>query len=352
MNIVDILVEVFSYLVEWVKPRGKSKFPIRKLGLGLTTALFLVFLFYLLTYILNGKIEAAIVMVIQFVLSVLLYETILLIFYVPLRKKCYSYHLVMLWQWVGLVVLQPKKGFIDWIQSMYISDKAFYTVVILWLLGAIVRFSIDVIRHKRLLVKLNEGSLSNLDEKTKKIFENILLEVSTQYDTQISGINIKKTMGIKTPIAVGALKPTIYLPLNEYSDLELEYVFRHELVHIVNADNDIKVLISFINALLWFLPFMKRVTKLVAEDIELACDEVVLDEKGENERKLYANLILNQQAEMNGFSTCLSASAESLKYRLNRIISPKIHGKLLGIVANIIGLSLSIGLSEIFLLLL
>lgn len=64
--------------------------------------------------------------------------------------------------------------------------------------------------------------------------------------------------------------------------------------------------------------------KKSAEDLELSCDETVLLDTGEDTRKRYARLILNTAGDHRGFTTCLSASAEALRYRLKRITGPQV----------------------------
>lgn len=57
-----------------------------------------------------------------------------------------------------------------------------------------------------------------------------------------------------------------------------------------------------------------------AEDMELSCDETVLLSADGAQRKQYVDLILDTAADDRGFTTCLSASASALRYRLQRIL--------------------------------
>lgn len=51
-------------------------------------------------------------------------------------------------------------------------------------------------------------------------------------------------------------------------------------------------------------------------DLELSCDEAVLRGADSERRKKYAQLLLSIAGDSRGFSTCLSASAKTLRYRL------------------------------------
>ena len=60
-----------------------------------------------------------------------------------------------------------------------------------------------------------------------------------------------------------------------------------------------------------------------ADDFELSCDEMVLREMSEENRKVYAELLLQTVETHRGFTTCLSASASALRYRMRNIMKPR-----------------------------
>ncbi|MBR0440615.1 MAG: hypothetical protein IJK25_01625, partial [Firmicutes bacterium] len=59
-----------------------------------------------------------------------------------------------------------------------------------------------------------------------------------------------------------------------------------------------------------------------SEDLELSCDEKVIYHCGEGSKRRYAELILNAAGSGKGFTSCLSSSAEGLRYRLSRLMEP------------------------------
>jgi len=56
-----------------------------------------------------------------------------------------------------------------------------------------------------------------------------------------------------------------------------------------------------------------------AEDMELSCDDTVLLSADDDTRRRYASLLLNAAGDGRGFTTCLSASARTMRYRLKNI---------------------------------
>lgn len=127
-----------------------------------------------------------------------------------------------------------------------------------------------------------------------------------------------------TPLTIGLLAGArvVVLPVRDYTDEELRLVLTHEAVHIARCDAASKLALVSVTALFWFNPLVWLAIRRSAEDIELSCDEAVTLGAGEAERRRYADLILSSAGDERGFTTCLSARASSLRYRLRQIMKP------------------------------
>ena len=128
---------------------------------------------------------------------------------------------------------------------------------------------------------------------------------------------------VATPLSVGlfARSVRVVLPERDYTPEELTLIFRHELVHIGREDAWNKFFLVFCTALCWFNPLMWVASKRSSEDLELSCDETVLLESDADTRQRYAALLLQTAGDERGFTTCLSASARALRYRLKSVVS-------------------------------
>ena len=115
----------------------------------------------------------------------------------------------------------------------------------------------------------------------------------------------------------------LVLPEKEYTDDELDMIFSHELVHIIREDGMTKLYMAICKAFNFFDPFIYSGTKKCCQDIELACDQIVLTDADEKARREYGKLILSSAGEEEGFTSNLSADGESMKYRLMNILEPK-----------------------------
>ncbi len=130
---------------------------------------------------------------------------------------------------------------------------------------------------------------------------------------------------IRVPLSVGLFQHSIrvVLPERNYTSEELALIFRHELIHIGREDSWNKFFLVFCTAMCWFNPLMWAAMKRSSEDLELSCDETVLLDSGDDARRRYADLLLRTAGEEQGFTTCLSASADALRYRLKSVIAAK-----------------------------
>ena len=129
---------------------------------------------------------------------------------------------------------------------------------------------------------------------------------------------------ISTPLTIGLSKRStrVVLPDRKYSKEDLELIMRHELVHIGHEDAWSKFFMVFCTAMCWFNPLMWIAMRKSADDVELSCDETVLLNTNEATRKQYAILLLDTAGDERGFTTCLSASANAMRYRLKSITKP------------------------------
>ena len=129
---------------------------------------------------------------------------------------------------------------------------------------------------------------------------------------------------VSTPLTIGCFERSmrLVLPMRSYSPDELSMIFRHELRHILRCDTRTKLFLSFCAAMCWFNPLAWLARRKVADDLELSCDEAILSGTFEDERRRYADLLLKSAGDGRGCTTCLSAAAGTLRYRLRNIVRP------------------------------
>ncbi len=186
------------------------------------------------------------------------------------------------------------------------------------------RIILHMIYRKRIMTDLIPPS-----EDVASLWEKVFIEAIPERKGALRKRKITElwiSPEVKTPLTVGIIKLVVLLPAHDYSKKELSIIFRHELVHIRRSDTGTRFYMAFCNAVFWFFPpIWKRISHM-AEDIELSCDETVLEEADNDARKEYAELILKTAGDNHGFTTALSTTAASLKYRMEQILRPVKRG--------------------------
>lgn len=96
-----------------------------------------------------------------------------------------------------------------------------------------------------------------------------------------------------SPMLVGFLKPVLILPEVYYDREELSFILRHELVHYRRKDTWCKLLFMLAAAVHWFNPLVWIMQREAAVDMELACDEKVVQGADFETRKAYTETLLS-----------------------------------------------------------
>jgi len=98
---------------------------------------------------------------------------------------------------------------------------------------------------------------------------------------------------VSSPVITGLLKPVLLLPHDQFSEQELSFIFRHELVHYQRRDLWYKMILTIANGLHWFNPFVYLMVARAGMDIEISCDDQVMKGLDDNARAIYGEAILD-----------------------------------------------------------
>ena len=135
--------------------------------------------------------------------------------------------------------------------------------------------------------------------------------------------NIRLCDRIDTPFILGIIAPKIYLPSN-INNSDTEYVIAHEKAHIKRCDHLWKPLGFILLAVYWFNPLIWLAYALLCRDIELACDQKVIKELGEDIKKPYSEALINCSVSQKAISACPLAFGETgVKTRIKSILNYK-----------------------------
>ncbi len=105
-------------------------------------------------------------------------------------------------------------------------------------------------------------------------------------------LSLRKMNDDSSPMLVGLLRPTVYLPNRNLSQNQIRMVFLHELTHYKRGDLFLKWLALFVNAVHWFNPLCYLLVANFSEACEVSCDMAVTRHMSDEEQKLYMKTIL------------------------------------------------------------
>lgn len=198
----------------------------------------------------------------------------------------------------------------NWIWILFGIWFVGFTSILLW----------KIVSHLWFRKRVLTGAYPVTDQATLDLWDQAIKE---------SGIKKPKfqlvvSPNIQSPLTVGLFRRSlkVVLPERMYSHAELKLIFSHEIIHIGREDNWSKFFLMFCTAMCWFNPLMWIAMRKSADDLELSCDETALLGSDTEVRHQYASLLLSAAGDERGFTTCLSAAASSMRYRLKSIVNP------------------------------
>lgn len=156
--------------------------------------------------------------------------------------------------------------------------------------------------------------------------ENIQTEQWLRKQTLRRKVRIRQSDCITTPLTYGVFAPVILLPKNVLSEKneELEYILEHELVHVKRYDIVTKLFLIAALCIHWFNPCVWLMYTLFNRDMELACDEAVLNNLGENKKSAYALALISMEEKKSGLTPFYSSfSRNAMEERIKAIMKSK-----------------------------
>ena len=135
--------------------------------------------------------------------------------------------------------------------------------------------------------------------------------------------NIYQSEKVCSPFVLGIIRPKIYLPYHMDSR-EMGHVIAHEQTHICRRDHWWKPLGFLLLTIHWFNPLMWLSYVLLCRDIELACDEKVIGEMGNEQRADYTQALVTCSVGRRVIAACPLAFGEiGVKERVKSVMNYK-----------------------------
>ena len=246
-------------------------------------------------------------------------------------------------------------------------------IVSIWLLGAasvIAVYLFSYIRYRRILMREGHPWKETLLWKEKlpwkknspqkeRSHPNSIVTLLTKLKAElhmIRNVTVVEYVGAKSPMIVGFLRPVLVLPedmWNLEADIsekeETAFILKHELIHLKRHDAFVKWMLAITCALHWFNPIIWIMQKNAAIDMELSCDELVVQGKAFSVRKAYTETLLStlhkNQSPKVLLTTQFYGGKEVMKKRFLNIL--KGSGRKKGILSQIVIILLTFSMSTL-----
>ena len=204
-----------------------------------------------------------------------------------------------------LVVVRVPSGVVPSLLGLWAAG---FGVVLLWHVLSHFRFRRSILKDAR---PVEDGDVKSLwwDAQRQALLKR--------------HIPLLTSPAVSSPLTIGLFHSTmcLVLPQRAYTLDQYRLIFSHELHHVQRGDVDTKCFYILCKALCWFNPLMWLAARRAAADLELSCDEMVVYGADDQTRWTYAALLLDCAGDDRGLSTCLSASASSLRHRLKGVVN-------------------------------
>ena len=204
---------------------------------------------------------------------------------------------------------------------LYAPGTLVYVLLAVWAVGAVGVMVWKIGSHLAFRRRILKNAVPVTDGQTLHVWE---IELERAWIRKCKW-KLVRSDAVTTPLSIGLYNRTtrIVLPMREYTQEELSLILRHEIIHISRGDPASKLFLTFCTAMCWFNPLMWAAMRKSADDFELSCDESVLLDEPQPVRRQYAELLLQTAGDERGFTTCLSATAGALRYRLKAVMKPE-----------------------------
>ncbi|MCX7749723.1 MAG: M56 family metallopeptidase [Clostridia bacterium] len=216
----------------------------------------------------------------------------------------------------------------------------------IWLMGAL---AVGIVLCRR-NIRYNHSLEIGKNIRNRKIIK-ILKEGKNRFGIR-GYVAMREVSNLKSPALFGIKCPQLLLPTDLLKSKEYEkikYVIYHELAHLRRKDIPVNILLSVLVVIHWFNPFIWYALYKIRQDIELACDELVLSRLQAKERKNYGLTLIQFFESISANIQVSNAVAflgdqSLLKRRIVAIASYKKKSLILSILAVIVFTFLSMTL--------
>ena len=160
-------------------------------------------------------------------------------------------------------------------------------------------------------------------------------------------LEVRQSALVSSPLTYGVLRPVILLPedMGRGDETALTYILTHEYIHVRRFDSVAKLVFAAALCVHWFNPLAWLMYVLANRDLELSCDEWVMDTLGGREKASYALTLVNMEETR---SQCFSPYNHFSKLAIEERIEAIMKYKKASVLALALAVALVVGATTAF----
>jgi|GEM_PF-3157514 len=189
-------------------------------------------------------------------------------------------------------------------------------LTILWIAG-VTFLSLKMILSWYHVQVLRKSGVPVKDTQTTRLLERLAKGMSINFAVQL-----RESIAVNSPAAIGWLRPVILLPLSSLTGLnqqQLTAILAHELAHIRRADYLVNLLQSVIETLLFYHPAVWWISRQIRAERENCCDDLAVQFCGD--RRIYADaLLVLEQTRSQSQPFVMASDGGDLVKRISRVL--------------------------------
>lgn len=200
--------------------------------------------------------------------------------------------------------------------NLYAGFQVLDLIMVIWIAGSIISLVRLMIKYYHLI------KFIKLCSKDLKRWEN---NFSSKHNYYILRLNIPDA-----PMVIGLFKPIIILPDLQFSDKELDFIIRHECIHISNKDLLIKYFYEFFICVYWWNPLVYSFRNYTNQLIEIRTDDLLTCSYTNQEKIDYINSLvkvttMTKSQKIHPFSASFSTTNKNLLFNRSKniLLKPK-----------------------------
>lgn len=159
-------------------------------------------------------------------------------------------------------------------------------LLFLWIAGAVCRCSIYAREYIHFI-----HMIGKCPGYFKHDMKSIIGKINHEYG-KAGKFKILLAPGIETPAIFGFVHPKILMPMVDYTEGEIYYILKHEMLHYYHHDMMVNILCEVLCTVYWWNPAVFLLKKIITRVLEIRVDCLVTSGFNEKEKINYLECIV------------------------------------------------------------